>query len=180
MLLFVKIENPLRKYPIQTTGTLTAALTAYITATTPTILFHLNPSTVFVDQSNFTIMNVGGLLLTVPTRQPTGTGNGADTAPAAATIMTAATTAAQAHAALYAAQAVIFASTLPVTFNLNTLPTDVKTRHLHYLDPSYLLTTSDLVPFLTATGGACPSFSHLNPPMGTGVTRQPDLNRVIA
>ena len=42
------------------------------------------------------------------------------------------------------------------------------------------MTYNDMVPFPMPTGGVCQSFSHLDPPMGTGVTRQPDSNQVIA
>ena len=42
------------------------------------------------------------------------------------------------------------------------------------------MTKNDIVPFPMPTGGVCPSFSHIDPPMGTGVTTQPDLHRVIA
>ena len=128
-------------------------------------------------------MDFGGLLLSGPVRPtaPTGvgTGGGTVTTPTATTLTTAQATTAAAQAHL-AQKAAILAATLPATFNINNLPTNVKTRHLHYLDPGYLLTANDLVPFPTATGGACPSLSHLDPPMGTGVTRQPDSNRVIA
>ena len=38
---------------------------------------------------------------------------------------------------------------------------------------------SDMQPFLTPTGGVCPTLAYLNPPMGTGVTQQPDSNQIM-
>ena len=42
------------------------------------------------------------------------------------------------------------------------------------------MTNSDMQPFPTPLGGVCPVLSYLDPPMGTGVVRQPDFNRIIA
>ena len=45
------------------------------------------------------------------------------------------------------------------------------------------MTKTDMQPFPTPTptpiGGVCPVMSYLDPPMGTSVTRQPDLNQII-
>ena len=184
MLLFVKAGTPPRKIPIWSTGTMTTTLTTYVASNQTYVLLNINPATVFVDPTTFTIMNFGGTTLTGPIRPTalrTGTGTGAGTSAAAAITPTqAATAAAQVLVAKQTATAAVFAATLPVTFNLLLLPLDVKSCHLRHLNPSYLLTASDMVPFPTAIGGACPFLSHLDPPMGTGVTRQPDSNRVIA
>ena len=104
MLLFLKVGNPPRKYPVRSTGTLTTALTAHVTSATPIVLLHVNPSTVFVDTDHFTIMDFGGLSLIRPVRPTanrTGAGTGAASYAAAITTTPAhiATAAANAHAA---------------------------------------------------------------------------------
>ena len=55
----------------------------------------------------------------------------------------------------------------------------MKTCHLNHLDPIYLLTKDHMILFLMPTRGWCELFSHLNPPMGTGVKQQPNLNQII-
>ena len=139
------------------------------------MIIRISTTPIYVDSKNFDAMTFTGILLTGPIR-PTApqTGTGADAGTYAAAVTTT-----PAQIATAAAAAVLVAP-LPATFNLLTLPSDVKARHLHHLGPGYLLTQSDMVPFSMATGGVCPSLSHLDPPMGTGVTRQPDSNRVIA
>ena len=120
-----------------------------------------------------------------------GMGTGADTyttaaatSPAqiaAAAATAAASAATQALAAQQAAAgAAVIAPTILANFDLQNLPPIVKTCHLNHLDLSYLMTQNDMVPFPMPTGGVCNSFSHLDPPMGTGVTRQPDLNQVFS
>ena len=165
MLLFCCTSNNTCRFPLWSPASLTQALTNFLTTNVTSVVIWVATAPVYVDCPTIDPMLFTGILLTSlirPTTAPTGAGAGATAPAAAGTTITptqAATTAAQVHAAQQAAQAAILATTLPATFNLNTLPTDVKTRHLHYLDPSYLLTASDMVPFPTATGGACPSFS---------------------
>ena len=184
MLLFGNFGNPPHRYPVRTPATLTKILNVSLATNKTTVVIMVNLTPIFVDTHVFNLMDFTGILVSpiTSTTTPTGAGAGANAAAAAGTTITptqAATAAPQAHAAQQVAQAAILAATLSATSNLLTLPPDVKVRHLHYLNPSYLLTASDMVPFPTATGSACPSFSHLDPPMGTGVTRQPDSNRVI-
>ena len=45
----------------------------------------------------------------------------------------------------------------------------LKTRHQNHMGPTFLMTNGDMQPFPTAIGGVYPSFSYLDPPMGTGV-----------
>ena len=95
---------------------------------------------------------------------------------AAAAAVTA-NTANQALVAQLADAAAVLATTLPTEFNPNNLPTAAKTRYENHLNPSHLMTKSDMQPYPTPTGGVCPLLSYLDPPMGTGVTRQSDSNR---
>ena len=140
-------------------------------------------------------MNFGGLLLTGPICHiNVGTGVGVvgaatytgataltpfqvTTTPAAAatTAVTAnaanqALVAQQAVAAAAAAAAAALAATLPTKFNSNNLPPKAKACYENHLNPSYLMTKTDMQPFPTPTGGVCPSLSYLNPPMGSFVT----------
>ena len=41
------------------------------------------------------------------------------------------------------------------------------------------MTIDNMGPFPMPTGGVVEPFHHLDPPMGTGVTRQPDLTSVV-
>ena len=165
MLLFVQGGTPTQKLPIWSTVTMTTVLTTFVASSQPFFVINVNPATVFVDAANFTAPG-------------TGTGPVAVAVTYAAAVTTTpaqiVTAAAEALAAQQTAVAAVLAATLPATFNLLNLPPDVKTRHLHQLDPSYLLTQSDMVPFLMATEGVCLPLSHLDPPIGTSVTRQPD------
>ena len=159
---------------------MTAALNDFLATNVTSVVIRVATTPVYVDCTNFDPMLFTSILLTGPVRAATGTSAGTYVATVTTTPAQIATAAANAHAAQQTAAAAVLVATLPAIFNLLTLPTDVKTCHLHHLDPSYLLTQSDMVPFQVVTGGACPSPSHLDPPMGTGVTRQPDSNRVIA
>ena len=117
------------------------------------VVVSLNTVSLHVDCSRFNVMTFDGISIHGPVA-------GAGTSPAAVTT----------PAQIATAAAAIFAATLPATFNLLNLLPDVKTHHLHHLDPSYLMTQDDMVLFPMATGGVCASLSNLNPPMGTGVT----------
>ena len=64
VLLFLRVGNPQRKYPLRTTGTMTTALTACVASAVPQVMIMLNPATVFVDPGNFTVMDFGGTSLT--------------------------------------------------------------------------------------------------------------------
>ena len=41
------------------------------------------------------------------------------------------------------------------------------------------MTESDIQPFLAPLGGVCPVLTYLDPPMGSGVTRQSDSKQLI-
>ena len=41
------------------------------------------------------------------------------------------------------------------------------------------MSKNGMQPFPTPTGGVCPVLSYLYPPMGSGVTRQPDSNQIF-
>ena len=58
----------------------------------------------------------------------------------------------QALVAQSAAAAVVLAATLPTEFNSNNLPPAAKTRYENHLDPSYLMTKSDMHLYPTLTG----------------------------
>ena len=173
LILSVHVGN--QRFPLRTPATFTKSLLAVTTASKSAVVMSLNTVSLQVDCSRFNVLTFDGISIHGPVA-------GVGTSPAAAVTTPAqiVTAAANAHAAQQTAAAAVLAATLPAVFNLLTLPTDVRTRHLHHLDPSYLLTQSDMVPFQLVTGGACPSLSHLDPPMGSGVTRQPDSNHVIA
>ena len=119
MLLFLKVGQPPRKYPIRSTATFTTALTAHVDINQTTVLIQVNPSTVFVDPDTFTIMDFGGLSLTRPpvTRTGTGTGGGTTVVAATATPAELATAAANAHTALQTAAAAVLAATLPTAYS---------------------------------------------------------------
>ena len=128
---------------------MTAALTNFLTINVTSIIIWVATTPVYVDCNNFDPMLFTGILLTGPVCASTGTGAAtyvAATVTAPAQIATAAdnaaaaTAPAQPLAAQQTATAAVLAATLPATFNLLTLPPDVKTRHLHHLDPSYLMT----------------------------------------
>ena len=158
---------------------MTAALTNFLANNLTGVVIQVATTSVYVDCDKFDTMLFTGNFLTNPIR-PTAPGTDMRTSAGtyAADAATTPTAEAEALVAQQTAAAAVLAATLLATFNLLNLPPDVKTRHLHHLDPSYLMTQSDMVPFLflTPTGGVCLSFSHLDPPMGTGVTRQPDSN----
>ena len=180
--LILSVKFGQRRFPLRSPATITKALLAHTTVNKTGIVVFLNTVSLHIAASSFNVLTFDGISINGPVAPtaPTGGGTGAGAGAATITAAQAATAAAQATAAQQAAQAAILAATLPANFNVNNLPPDVKARHLHYLDSGYLLTAGDLVPFPTATGGACPSFSHLDPPMGTGVTRQPDSILIIA
>ena len=164
-----------------------------VTSNKTDVVIYINTASLWVDYATYNVMSFDQFSLTGPIRPTvpgTGTGIGATTyaaadaaqtlAQIAAAVVSAVSAANQALVAQQAAAAAVIAATIPATFDLQSLPPVVKTRHLNHLDPSYLMTQDDMVPFPMPTGGVCESFFHLDPPMGTGVTRQPDLNRVIA
>ena len=190
--LFERFGNPAWKFNLRSTSTITSALGAVVTSNKPDVVIYINTASLWVNCATYNVMSFDRFLLTgliCPTVPGTGTGTGAATyAAAAATtpaqIAAAATSAVsaanQALVAQQAAATAVIAATIPATFDLRNLPPVVKTCHLNQLDPSYLMTQDNMVLFPMATGGMCKSFSHLDQLMGTGVTRQPDSNQVIA
>ena len=119
-------------------------------------------------------MNFTGILLTGPICHiniaGVGTGPATYAAAAALTITPAEITAAarvtanaanQALIAQLAAAAAALAATLLTEFNSNNLPPGAKTWYENHLNPSHLMTKSDMHPYPTPTGGVCPVLSHL-------------------
>ena len=70
-------------------------------------------------------------------------------------------------------------ATFPTKFNLNNLPPNTKAIYKNHLNPSYLMTATDMQPFQTPIWGVCPVLFYLEPSMGSSVTRQPDSNQII-
>ena len=180
MLLFEFFGNPGRKYPIRSTATVTKALNVSVATNRTDIVLQLNPVQVFVGPYNFAVMNFTGISLTGPIRHINIAGASTDpatyatvTALTPAQVAAAAVTATAANQALVAQQqaaAAALAATLPTKFDSNNLPPEVKTRYENHLNPSHLMTKSDMQPYPTPTGGVCPVLSYLDPPMGTGVS----------
>ena len=111
-----------------------------------------------------------------------GTATGATPPTVTQLAATAAVNANAANQALIAQQAaanVSLPTTVPTKFNSNNLAPKAKARYENHLNTSYLMTETDMQPFPTPLGEVCPVLSYLGPPMGSGVTRQPDSNRVI-
>ena len=98
------------------------------------------------------------------------------TATVTVTVTVTANAANQALIAQQATTAAAIAATLPTEFNSNNLPPEAKSRYVNHLHTMYLMTESDMQPFPIPLGGVCPVFSYFNPPMGSGVTQQPDSN----
>ena len=196
MPLFGHCGNPQQKFAIRSLATFTTSLEAVVAATQTILVIKLNSASVGLDGDNYDVMDFDWISTTGPVRHiNSATHSGvvgaaaaaaavsaaAVLSPAAAAVAAAAATAAnQALLAQQAAATAAVAATSPATFDIQNFPPVVKARHLNHLDPSYLMTKNDMIPYPMPTGGVCLSFSHLDPPMGTGVTTQPDSHRVIA
>ena len=192
MLLFAVCRAPGKRFPLRSPTTFTAALDATLATGSTNMIVQLLTTPIYGDSNNFDAMNFTGILLTSPIRHiNVGAGAGAVgaatcTATTALTLAqittTAAVTATAANQALVVQQTVAAAAlvaTLPTEFNSNTLPAEAKARYEHHLNPNYLMTKTNMQPLPIPTGGVCPVMFYLDPPMGTGVTHQPDSNRII-
>ena len=113
-----------------------------------------------MDPNNFTVMDFGGLFLTSPichinTATAPGVVGAATYAAAALTPAHVAATAAavttnaanQALIAQQAAAQAALATTLTTKFNSNHLPPKAKAQYENHLNPSYLMTKTDIVVF---------------------------------
>ena len=127
-----------------------------VAANKTAIVIQLNPAQVFVDPHNFTVMNftgisLTGLILHINNIADAGTGPAtyatvtalmpAKVAAAAAVTATAAN---QACVVQQQAAAAALVTTLSTKLNSNNLPPEVKTRYENHLNPSHLMTKSNM------------------------------------
>ena len=175
MFLFENFGTPTRKFPIWSSATFTAVLDAIITSNATSVVIKFNIVLVFVDCNMFTVLDFDDLSISGPVWHiNTGTvpsvvvvvvvgggGGATGVAPSNFAQVIAATVVATnaANQILITNQttaALALPTTIPTNFNSNNLPAEAKARYTNYLDPTYLMTYSDMQPFSTPLGGVCP------------------------
>ena len=159
--LILGVQVVTRQFLLRSPGTFRTALLAHIRPGRTSVVVSLNTVSLYIASSTFNALSFEGILTTAPpagpptVKAPTGTGAAgaaaaaataaaavsaaATLSPAAAAAAAAATAANTALLAQQAAAAAV-AAVSPTTFDFRNLPTAVKDRHLHHLDPSYLMT----------------------------------------
>ena len=182
------LANWLKKSLLRSAVTVPKALNVSVAANKTDVVIYLNPASVFVDPTNFAVMNFTGTSVSGPVSHINV--NTAPSVISAATYTTAAgltpvqvaatyavITTNAANQALFTQQATAaaaLAATLPTKFNSSNLPSKANARYENHLNLSYLMTKTDIRPdrFPLQLGDCALIYPvYLDPPMGTGVTR---------